>query len=308
MNPFAPLGHRLRFGLLMVPILLAAGCVSYDEKGVLNADGSGQVRIAIGVDKDYGDHQDVGEVKRRVAKLPGLRWVSTVDSNAGSRRWQGAVLAFDSVEALRPLNRIIELEDLFVGIDRVVTDSGIVLRRRIRLPPGSERDGDVNRVSWSFPGQVVQTDRIGRIDSTDEGLVRWRLPLGDESEAQAALLVRYEEPVLAAPAWMGTTATKGWFEFPRLRAWWDSPGVRAWTDALPFQGLRSSQPSPGVEGVSPWIVLLQVLLLAAVGLLAARISGLRKRLLVELRERNRAASGFLPTRTSGIGKERSRRR
>lgn len=308
MNPFAPLGHRLRFGLLLVPFLLATGCVSYDERGVLNADGSGQVRIAIGVDKDYGDHQDVGEVKRRVAKLPGLRWVGTVDSSAGSRRWQGAVLAFDSVEALRPLNRIIELEDLFVGIDRVVTDSGIVLRRRIRLPPGSERDGDVNRVSWTFPGEVVQTDRIGKIDSSNDGVVRWRLPLGDESEAQAAMLVRYEEPVLAAPAWMGATSSNGWFEFPRLRAWWDSPGVRAWTDALPFQGLRSSQPSPGAEGVSPWFVLLQVLLLAAVGLLAARTSGLRKRLLVELRERNRAASGFLPTPTSGRAKERARRR
>lgn len=308
MNPFALLGPRLRSSLLLASILLAAGCVSYDERGVLNADGSGQVRIAIGVDKDYGDHQDVGEVKRRVAKLPGLRWVATVDSAAGSRRWQGAVLAFDSVEALRPLNRIIELEDLFVGIDRIVTDSGIVLRRRIRLPPGSERDGDVNRVSWSFPGDVVQTDRIGRVDSTDDGLVRWRLPLGDESEAQAALLVRYTEPVLAAPAWMGTTSATAWFEFPRLRAWWDSPAVRAWTDALPFRDWAAKLPAGTSGGVSPWLVLLQVLLLTAVGLLAARIRGVKQRLLVEIRERNRAASGFLPTRTSGTATGRSRRR
>lgn len=308
MKPFAPPGHRLRSGLLLGSLLFATGCVSYDEKGVLNADGSGQVRIAIGVDKDYGDHQDVGEVKRKVAKLPGLRWVSTVDSNAGSRRWQGAVIAFDSVEALRPLNRIIELEDLFVGIDRVVTDSGIVLRRRIRLPPGSERDGDVNRVSWTFPGEVVQIDRIGRVDSTDEGKVRWRLPLGDESEAQAALLVRYREPVLAAPAWMGTPSVGGWFEFPRLRAWWDSPAVRAWTDALPFRDWMAKLPAGRSEGVSPWLVLLQVLLLTTVGLLAARIRGLKKRLLVEVRERNRAASGFLPTRTSGTATGRSRRR
>lgn len=294
--------------LVAASMLLATGCVSYDEKGVLHTDGTGEVRIAIGVDRDYGDPQDVAEVKRKVAKLPGLRWVGTVDSAAGSRRWQGAVIAFDSVEALRPLNRIIELEDLFVGIDRIVTDSGIVLRRRIRLPPGSERDGDVNRVSWSFPGEVVQTDRLGRVDSADDGMVRWRLPLGDESEPQARMLVRYKEPILATPAWLETSSAKGWFEFPRLRAWWNSPGVRAWTDALPFRSWLEAIPKPEANSTAWLLLVLQSVTLVLAGILAGTLARLRKGLLQRLREKNREASGFLPSRSTGTGRERSRRR
>lgn len=296
-----------RHVLLVACILLAAGCVSYDERGVLHADGTGEVRIAIGVDRDYGDPQDLVEVKRKVSKLPGLRWVSTVDSGAGSRRWQGAVLAFDSVEALRPLNRIIELEDLFVGIDRLETDSGIVLRRNIRLPAGSERDGDFNRVSWRFPGDIVQTDRRAKVDSTESGAT-WKLPMGDESEVQATLLVRYKEPILATPAWMETPSSNGWLQLPWLRRWLDSPGVRAWTDALPFRGWLAAVPGVGATSSNGWLLALHLATLVAAGFLAVRVSRLRKGALERLRERNRAASGFLPARTSGTGKERSRRR
>lgn len=307
MHPRALRLPRFHLGLALASLFMAAGCVSYDERGVLHADGTGEVRIAIGVDRDYGDPQDVAEVKRKVARLAGVRWLRTVDSNAGSRRWQGAVLAFDSVEALRPLNRIIELEDLFVGIDRIETDSGIVLRRNIRLPAGSERDGDFTRISWRFPGDIVQTDRRAKIDSTGS-TANWRLPMGDESEPQARMLVRYKEPILATPAWLETSSTKGWFEFPRLRAWWNSPGVRAWTDALPFRSWLEAVPGKGTNSPGWWLIALQVAALVVTGILAVSVGRTRKRLLQRLREKSREASGFLPSRSTGRDKERSRRR
>lgn len=294
MQPRVSCPPRLRLGLLLASLFVATGCVSYDERGVLNADGSGEVRIVIGLARDNVDHQNVGEVRSRVAKLPGLRWVRTIDSSAGSRRWTGAVLAFDSVEALRPLNRIIALEDLFGRIDRVETDSGIVLRRTIKLPGGSSHDYDFNRVSWSFPGDIVQSDRRAMIDSTGRG-ARWNLPLGDETQAQATLLVRYEKPLLSTPGWIGKVSMKGWF---------DSPTLRGWLDALPFKSWIDSLPGKGGETARPWFLALQVVLLVALAMLATTISRTKKRLW----EKNRAASGFLPERSSGKAKERSRRR
>lgn len=191
----------IRFTLAWIALTWMQGCVSYDETGVVHPDGTGEVRIAIGLARDNVDHQRIGEVKRVVSRLKGLRWLSDFDSSAGARRWTGAVIHFDSVEALRPLNTVIALESLFGNISMTETDSGTVLRRTILLPSGTHDDGDFNRVSWTFPGTIVGSDRRARIDSS-KTRARWSLPLGDGNKETAALMVRWKKPILVAPSWV----------------------------------------------------------------------------------------------------------
>jgi len=214
--------RAIRIGLLSLGLGLVQGCVSYDETGVVHPDGSGEVRIAIGLARDNVDHQKIGEVKRVVSRLKGLHWISDFDSAAGARRWTGAVIHFDSVEALRPLNTVIALESLFGNIAMTETDSGTVLRRTILLPSGTHDDGDFNRVSWSFPGTIVASDRRARIDSS-KTRASWSLPLGDGNKQTAALMVRWKKPLLAVPTWVPELP-----ESLRLdpRSWW-SLGLQA---------------------------------------------------------------------------------
>lgn len=184
--------HRL----LVLPAWIALifqGCVSYQETGVLHPDGSGEIRIVIGVERSRAEPGKVGEIRRSLQKLPGLRWISAVDSNAGKRRWLGGVVAFDSVAALRPLNSLLPLELLFGKLRLADTDSGRVLTRLVKLPEGSAEDGDFTRIVWTFPGRILQTDKHANVDSADKR-VEWNLPTGTSSRVWAATSVRWEEP------------------------------------------------------------------------------------------------------------------
>lgn len=183
-------------------LLAFQGCVSYEETGVIHPDGSGEVRIAIGMPRDNVDPDRVAEVRSAVKRLKGVQWISGIDSGAGKRRWIGGTVHFDSVEALRPLNTILPIEDLFGGIRLDVTDSGTLLRRNVKLPPGSKEEGDFTHITWRVPGTIVATDKRGHIDSSGSG-VRWNLPLPEGDLETATTTVRWKKkPLLPQPAWM----------------------------------------------------------------------------------------------------------
>lgn len=189
------------FAICCASILAIQGCVSYDERAVVHSDGSGEIRIVVGVARDNTDHQRLADVKLAVSRLRGIRWISDIDSFAGPRHWVGAVIQFDSVEALRPLNSIVALESLFNNIRIEDTDSGMILRRAIKLPHGAAADGDFTRINWRFPGTIIASDRRAKLDSTGAG-VRWDLPLGEEGKEWASTMVRWKKPLLSQPAWL----------------------------------------------------------------------------------------------------------
>lgn len=199
-----------RRAVLAIPVALAVaglqGCLSYDERGVLNADGSGEVSIVFGIPKDKVDRDKIAEVKRTAKRLRGLHWSGDIDSSRGGRRWIGGVVRFDSLGALRRLNTVLPNESMFETMKLTETDSGMVLRRAIRIPSGSAADGDFTRISWTFPGAVLQTDRRARRDSTS-GSVVWNLPVEGNQSEWAVAEVRWRQPLLPVPTtWGGLRA------------------------------------------------------------------------------------------------------
>lgn len=175
------------------------GCLSYDETGVLNADGSGEVTIVFGMPRDKVDHEKVAEVKHNAKRLRGLHWTSDIDSTSGGRQWIGAILHFDSVAALRRLNTVLPHESMFETMKLLDSDSGMVLRRTIKIPSGSISDGDFTRISWTFPGAILSTDRRAKRDSSSKRIA-WTLPVeGNESE-WAVTEVRWAKPLLPIPS------------------------------------------------------------------------------------------------------------
>jgi hypothetical protein len=174
------------------------GCLSYDETGVLDADGSGEVAIVFGVPKDKVDHDKIAEVKRAAKRLRGLRWTADIDSSGGGRRWIGAVIHFDSLAALRRLNAVLPTESMFETMKLSETDSGTILRRTIKIPSGSASEGDYTRISWKFPGAVLSTDRRAKRDSAT-GRIVWNLPVEGNSGEWAVTQVRWAKPLFPIP-------------------------------------------------------------------------------------------------------------
>jgi len=174
------------------------GCLSYDETGILNADGSGEVTIVFGMAKDKVDHDKVAEVKHAAKRLRGLHWTSDIDSTGGGRRWIGAVIHFDSVAALRRLNTVLPTESMFETMKLTETDSGMVLRRAIKIPSGSLSDGDFTRISWKFPGKVLSTDHHAKRDS-GSSRIAWSLPVEGNSNEFETTEVRWAKPLLPVP-------------------------------------------------------------------------------------------------------------
>ena len=194
------------------------GCLSYDESGSLNSDGSGEVRIGFGVSGDKADPQKISEIRYAVKHLAGVHWIATLDSNSAGRHWHGAVVRFDSLAALRPLNTILPMENLFGNLRFSRTDSGNVWRRSVKLPTSTSDDHDFMKLSWQVPGRILAADRHAKWEK-GSNLVTWTLPTDGASGEWAGLEVRWEEDAIPWHSF-------GWSALcPRTMAQWRSLGL-----------------------------------------------------------------------------------
>lgn len=189
----------LRCLFLLAPLLVLSGCLDYREEMTLKPDGSGEVRVVYGMDGNMRlDTVKARGMREQVARLPGLRWVRTVDTTE-QERWYGGVLTFDAVTSLEPLSQVLPLKGMFQAPS--LTDSAGVktLRREVKLMPklsgpelpmpGPERTY-VTQICWTVPGRVVASDSAGRWENgTDR--VCWSLPTDGEHGESMLLDVRW---------------------------------------------------------------------------------------------------------------------
>jgi hypothetical protein len=190
-----PPRRLLALGILAASAFLQ-GCLSYREQVELNPDGTGRARIALGVPTTSDDPDKAAEVQGTVKRLRGIRWVARIDSSRNGLRWRGGEVEFDSVEALRRLNGVLPVENLF-GRARMVDSGGVgFFTRTMTIPSASSSDSrEVFEVHWRFPGQVLSTDRHAIRDSGSNE-VRWRLVAHPSEERTYRLTVRWRIPLL----------------------------------------------------------------------------------------------------------------
>lgn len=177
-------------------LLLLHGCIGYEERGTLQADGSGRLAVAMGVPTESDDPAKASEAVAAVKRLRGLEWVQGVDSGSTGMRWRGGVVAFDRVRSLRPLNDLLPVKDLFGGIRFVDSGSTGILIRTLRIPSGSSGSSrEVFDLEWTFPGEVVSIDRHGEL--VGPRTVGWRFRADPSGDRTVRLEVRWKTPLLS---------------------------------------------------------------------------------------------------------------
>ena len=126
-----------RLILLGLLVVLFAGCVDYNEELWLNKDGSGRVKMIIGVLTNYANNQEIN----RYNSMPGIHLISKSVYRKKNYTYYKLEFTFDSLESFNNLNNQISNADCFGRITMIKDkDGSILLKRRIAL--GSSEGGD----------------------------------------------------------------------------------------------------------------------------------------------------------------------
>ena len=131
------------FGLLL---LLLAGCVDYNEELWLNKDGSGKVKMAIGVQTTYENNKEIN----RYINQPGISLISKSIYRKKNFTFYNLEFKFTSLEAFNNLNDQISNADFFGRITlNKEKDGSITLKRRIALGSPSGEEDEIEQLIFS---------------------------------------------------------------------------------------------------------------------------------------------------------------
>lgn len=133
------------FGLLL---LLLAGCVDYSEELWLNKNGSGRVKMMIGVLTNYENKQEVN----RYLDQPGISLISKSVYRKGKYTYYNLDFKFKSLEDFNNLNDEISNADFFGRIILMREKDGtITLKRKIALGSLSSEEDIIEQLIQSHP-------------------------------------------------------------------------------------------------------------------------------------------------------------
>jgi hypothetical protein len=133
------------FGLLL---LILAGCVDYKEELWLNRNGSGRVKMVIGVLTNYENKQELN----RYLDQPGISLISKSVYRKDKITWYTLDFKFKSLEAFNNLNDEISNAD-FLGRITLTreADGTITLKRKIALGSLSSEEDVIEQLIQSHP-------------------------------------------------------------------------------------------------------------------------------------------------------------
>ena len=137
-----------RLTVLALLVLLLAGCVGYNEELWLNKDGSGRVRMVIGVLTTYKNTQEIN----RYTDLPGINLISRSVYRKKNYTYYNVYLSFNSLEAFNSLNDQVSNTDFFGKLSLVKNKDGTVtMNRRIALGSPSAEEDEIEQLIQSHP-------------------------------------------------------------------------------------------------------------------------------------------------------------
>jgi hypothetical protein len=137
-----------RLLLLGLLLLLLAGCVDYSEELWLNRNGSGRVKMLVGVLTTYENKQEIN----RYLDQPGISLISKSVYRKDKYTYYRLDFRFSSLEAFNNLNEQVSNADFFGRITLKKEEDGtITFKRRIALGSVSGDDDEIEQLIFQHP-------------------------------------------------------------------------------------------------------------------------------------------------------------
>jgi len=141
------LRHKMKqIAVLGLLILILSGCVDYSEELWLKKDGSGRVKMTIGVLTNYENKQEINKYMNQ----PGITLISKSVYRKNDYTFYKLDFRFKSLEAFNNLNDRITNADFFGRISLVKDKDGtITLKRRIALGSLASEEDEIEKLIMS---------------------------------------------------------------------------------------------------------------------------------------------------------------
>ena len=137
-----------RLALLGMLLLLLAGCVDYNEELWLNKDGSGRVKMTIGVLTNYLNQQEIN----RYTSQPGITLISKSVYRKQNYTYYNLEFRFASLEAFNKVGDEISNADFLGKITLTKEkDGSVTILRRIALGSTPGDDDEIEQLILSHP-------------------------------------------------------------------------------------------------------------------------------------------------------------
>ncbi len=185
-------------------LVLAAGCVRYHERLVLNPEGTGVLDMSFAVDAVWMETEpdgpglfDENQVRTALGAVPGVIVRSVAETREGGQYLIRIVLTFDSADRLTAIGEAVATVDPgidFVGhvdIERLA-DQTIRFTRTIDIADSTTTAEDratVQEVRWyytvKFPGRIIESN--ADIVSREGNAATWEYSLSTLAERPVTL-------------------------------------------------------------------------------------------------------------------------
>lgn len=197
------------FGLLL---FLLAGCVDYTEELWLNKNGSGRVKMTIGVLTNYENKQEIN----RYLNQPGISLISKSVYRKGKFTFYNLDFRFKSVESFNNLNDEISNAD-FLGRITLTRekDGAISFKRKIALGSLSSEDDEIEQIilsqsqgnlKWRYklhlPWNIIRSNAAPSNVDLKARTIVWEYQTSHLWNKSQAMLVRMEPSRSLLPYFM----------------------------------------------------------------------------------------------------------
>ncbi len=172
-----------RIALLGLLLLLLAGCVDYSEELWLHKDGSGRVKMVVGVLTNYTNEQEIN----RYMDQPGIIPISKSIYRKDDFTFYSLEFKFKSLEAFNNLNDQITNANFLGKINLSKQKDGtILMSRRIELGSSPLEEDEIENLiftkaakglKWRYklhlPWKIVKANADPTNVNADTGIVSW---------------------------------------------------------------------------------------------------------------------------------------
>jgi hypothetical protein len=172
-----------RLLLLGMLLLTLTGCIDYSEELWLNRDGSGRVKMSIGVLTSYENKQEIN----RYLEQPGISLISKSVYRKDKHTFYKIELRFSSIEAFNNLSDQVSNADFLGRLTLNKEDDGTyILKRRIALGSLSGDEDEIeqlifsqplNNLKWSYkihlPWKIIKANAAPENINYEDKSVSW---------------------------------------------------------------------------------------------------------------------------------------
>ncbi|HOD18187.1 MAG TPA: hypothetical protein PLF50_02770 [Candidatus Cloacimonadota bacterium] len=198
-----------RLAILGLLMLFLAGCVDYNEELWLNRNGSGRVKMTIGVLTNYENKQEIN----RYLNQPGISLISKSVYRKGKFTYYNLDFKFKSLEAFNNLNDEISNADFFGRITLTREKDGtITLRRKIALGSLTGEEDIIEQLAqthlqddlkWRYklhlPYEIIRTNAAPSKVDLKNRTVSWEYQTSYLWNKSQTMIVKMQQPSSVLP-------------------------------------------------------------------------------------------------------------